>query len=188
MPDTRLNAIRAALRDPKRWKRWGLEALALLGIIIALTLWQNRGLPEGPAPALAGMDSDGIAVSLAEVRKDNTRDGVTRPTLVVFWATWCPVCRAEEDNIEAVARDWPVLSVAMQSGNAEDVDDHLVARRLTVPAVIDDDADIADLWKVRSVPTHFFVDSAGNIRFRMVGYASEFGLRARLWWLEQFPE
>ncbi|MDP3031990.1 MAG: protein disulfide oxidoreductase [Rhodocyclaceae bacterium] len=188
MSDSRLTAIRAALRDPKRWKRWAVEALVLLGIIVAITLWQNRGLPEGAAPPLEGIDSDGIAVSLAEMRKDNAREGQRRPTLVVFWATWCPVCRAEEDNIEAVARDWPVLSVAMQSGDAEDVDDHLVARRLTVPAVIDDDADIAELWKVRGVPTHFIVDAAGNIRFRMVGYTSELGLRARLWWVERFPE
>jgi thiol-disulfide isomerase/thioredoxin len=186
MPDNRLTSLRAALRDPKRWKRWALEALALLGIIVAITFWQNRGLPAGMAPELAGINSEGDVVSLAEMRK--AESGLARPTLVVFWATWCPVCRSEEDNIETVARDWPVLSVAMQSGDAEAVDDHIVARRLTVPAVIDDDADIAERWGVKSVPTHFIVDATGKIRFRMVGYASEYGLRARLWWVEQFSE
>lgn len=181
MSNSRLTAIRAALRDPKRWRRWALEALFLLGIVVAVTLWQNRGLPEGAAPPLAGRNNEGDSVSLVAMQAGG------RPILVAFWATWCPVCRAEEGNIEAVARDWPVLSVAMQSGDAEAVDDHLYGRQLTVPAVIDDDADIAELWRVKSVPTHFIVDAAGNIRFRLVGYASEFGLRARLWWVERFP-
>ncbi|MDP1607544.1 MAG: redoxin domain-containing protein [Rhodocyclaceae bacterium] len=177
----RLTAIRAAFSDPKRWKRWALEALLLLGIVVAITLWQNRGLPEGVAPPLVGKNNEGDSVSLAATREGG------RPILVAFWATWCPVCRAEEGNIEAVAKDWPVLSVAMQSGDAETVDDYLHGRRLTVPAVIDDDSDIAELWRVKIVPTHFIVDAAGNIRFRIVGYASEFGLRARLWWVERFP-
>ncbi|MDP3038203.1 MAG: redoxin family protein [Rhodocyclaceae bacterium] len=180
MTHPRLIAIRTALRDPKRWKRWALEALLLLGIVVAITLWQNRGLAEGAAPPLAGLRNDGVAVSLAGMQPG-------RPTLVVFWATWCPVCRAEEGNIEAVAKAWPVLSVAMQSGDAEAVDDHLHGRRLSVPAVIDDDGDIAELWRVKSVPTHFIVDTQGIIRFRIVGYASEYGLRARLWWVEKFP-
>lgn len=184
MPNNRLAAIRAALRDPKRWKRWSLQALVLILVVIAITLWQNRGLPQGAAPPLKGLRSDGVDVCLAETLKE---DSARRPTLVVFWGTWCPICRSEEDNIGAVAKDWPVISVALQSGTAEDVSEYLLARRLTLPAVIDDDSDIADLWGVRTVPAHFIVDSAGNIRFRFIGYASEFGLRARLWWVETFP-
>lgn len=41
-------------------------------------------------------------------------------------------------------------------------------------------------WGVRGVPTHFIVDGAGNIRFRVVGYATTWGLKARLWWAETF--
>lgn len=184
MPDTRFAAIRAALRDPKRWKRWALEACILVLVLIAIMLWQNRGLPEGAAPPLVGVRSDGVRVNLAEkIQADKSR----RPTLVVFWGTWCPVCRSEENNVDAVAKDWPVVYVALQSGTAEDVREYLLARRLSLPAVIDDDSDIADLWRVRTVPAHFIVDSAGNIRFRFIGYTSEFGLRARLWWVETFP-
>jgi hypothetical protein len=42
-------------------------------------------------------------------------------------------------------------------------------------------------WGVRGVPTHFVVDAAGNVRFRVVGYATTWGLKARLWWAETFP-
>jgi len=178
MPSPRLTAILAALRDPRRLRRWALELLILIAIVGAVTLWQNRGLPEGVAPPLTGVRTDG---SLAKVGSGGTA------SLVVFWATWCPVCRAEEGNIEAIAADRPVISVAMQSGDAATVAKYLKERGLAVPAVIDADGAIAADWRVRATPTHFVLDPAGNIRFRVVGYATTPGLRARLWWAETFP-
>lgn len=176
LPDP--TSILAALRDPKRWRRWALEALLLLAILAAITAWQNSGLVSGAAPPLAGVRTDGSQAKLGA--------GGTA-TLVVFWATWCPICKSEAGNIESVARDWPVISVAMQSGNLKEVAEYLAERGLKVPAIEDDDSNIADAWRVRGVPTHFVVDAAGNIRFRVVGYATTWGLRARLWWAERFP-
>jgi thiol-disulfide isomerase/thioredoxin len=187
----------AALRDPKRWRRWGIEALILVAMVIAIGVWQNRGLPEGAAPPLAGVRNDGVATSLAEIQKVGAASsGRFRPdglpaggtaTLVVFWATWCPVCKAEEDNISAVAADWPVVSVAMQSGDVVAVTKHLKERKLDLRAIVDEDGSIAADWRVRGVPAHFIIDPAGNIRFRVVGYATTLGLRLRLWWAQEFP-
>jgi thiol-disulfide isomerase/thioredoxin len=164
----------------KRWKRWMLEALAIIAVVVAVSLWQTRGLPEGPAPALAGTGIDGKPLDLAEVVR--TANG--KPVLVAFWATWCPVCKAEDGNIQSIATDHPVLSVAMQS---ENVAQHMQERGLSFAAIEDPDAALANDWKVRGVPSHFIVDGAGNVRFRVVGYATTWGLRARLWWAERFP-
>jgi thiol-disulfide isomerase/thioredoxin len=164
----------------KRWRRWMLEALAIIAVVVAVQLWQVRGLPEGPAPALAGSGIDGKPHDLAEV----VRAANGKPVLVAFWATWCPVCKIEEGNLQAVAADHPVLSVAMQS---ENVAKHLQERGLSFAAIDDPDATVASAWKVRGVPSHFIVDGAGNVRFRVVGYATTWGLRARLWWAERFP-
>jgi thiol-disulfide isomerase/thioredoxin len=170
--------ILAALRDPKRWRRWAFEALIVLAVVVGITLWQNRGLAEGSAPPLTGLRTDGTHIDL--------RDG-KKTTLVVFWATWCGVCKAEAGNIESVAADWPVITVAMQSGDLGEVARYLSEKGLWTPALGDDDGDIAQAWKVRSVPAHFIVDGVGNIRFRVVGYTTAWGLRARLWWAENFP-
>lgn len=163
----------------KRWRKRALEAGVILAVILGAQYWQTRGLPEGSAPPLAGTLLDGRSTSLEDTRK--TAGG--KPVLVVFWATWCPVCVAEEGNIEAVARDHPVLSVAMQS---EDVARHMRTRGLSFPAIDDPEGRIASAWKVNGVPAHFVVDGAGKVRFRVVGYATEWGLRARLWWSRQF--
>ncbi|MBI5784851.1 MAG: protein disulfide oxidoreductase [Rhodocyclales bacterium] len=164
----------------KRWRKWGLEALAIVAVVVAVQFWQVRGLPEGPAPALAGMGIDGKPLDLAEMLR--AADG--RPVLVAFWATWCSVCKAEDGNLQAIAADHPVLSVAMQS---ERLIKHMQERGLSFATIDDSDAALASQWKVRGVPSHFVVDGAGNVRFRVVGYATTWGLRARLWWAERFP-
>lgn len=171
----RLHALLTALRDPRRWKRWGLEALILIAIVGAVTAWQNRGLASGIAPPLEGVRTDGSYIKLGA--------GGTAQ-LVVFWATWCKVCRAEAGNIESVAADWPVIAVAMQSGDIDEVRTYLADKGLKTPALEDDDSIISKAWAVRVVPAHFIVDPAGNIRFRVVGYTTTLGLRARLWWAQ----
>lgn len=181
-------AFFAALRDPARWRRWGFEALILAAIVGAVSVWQNRGLPEGAAPPLAGLRNDGVHEDLVDkVGAGGTVSDAGKATLVVFWASWCPVCKAEEGNIVSVAADRPVVSVAMQSGDAAAVTKHLKERGIALPAIVDEGGALAAEWRVRGVPAHFIVDPAGNIRFRVVGYATTPGLRARLWWAENVP-
>lgn len=169
--------LRARLRGVLTRRR-AIEAALIVGVILGAQWWQARDLPDGAAPPLEGVRTDG---SRARVGAGDTA------TLVAFWATWCPVCKAEEDNLVAVAREHRVVSVAMQSGEAETVAKHLRERGIDLPAVVDADGRHAANWRVRGVPTHFVVDAAGNIRFRVVGYATTWGLKARLWWAQTFP-
>jgi len=162
----------------KRWQRRLLEAALILGVIFGAQYWQTRGLPEGIAPPLVGVLTDGQTIKVGA--------GDTA-TLVAFWATWCPVCKAEEGNIVAVAKDHRVIPVAMQSGDAATVLKHLKERGIDLPQLIDADSRHAMNWRVRGVPTHFVVDANGVIRFRVVGYATTWGLKARLWWAGAFP-
>ena len=166
---------------PPRWQRRLIEAVLILAVILGAQYWQVRGLPEGAAPPLAGVLTDGSQIKVGA--------GVTAggPTLVAFWTTWCPVCAAEEGNIVSVAKDYRVISVAMQSGEAATVMKHLKECEIDLPALIDADGRHAMNWGVQGVPTHFVVDGAGNIRFRVVGYATTWGLKARMWWAETFP-
>ena len=168
-------------------RRHMLEAGLIIALVSAVQLYQSSGLPDGAAPPLEGVRNDGSQGSLLKVGAGDTANQPNQPTLVVFWADWCPVCKAEEGNIESIAKDHRVLSVAMQSGDAAAVTKHLKERGLTQPALVDSDGRHAANWKVRGVPTHFIIDGAGNVRFRVVGYATTLGLRARLWWAATFP-
>ena len=191
------SSIVKALREQSGKKRRLLEIIVIVAVALGVQWFQTRGLPEGAAPPLAGMRSDGVVVALAtRVGVGGTAEGALtantvtavketqRPVLVVFWSTWCPVCKLEEGNITRVAERWPVLSVAMQSGDAATVSRHLQERNVALPALIDARGDQAMAWQVQGVPTHFIVDTSGQIRFRVVGYATTLGLMARLWWAE----
>ncbi len=182
MSAMRFPSLPKAFPPFKRWQRWLLEGGLILAVILGAQWWQARGLPEGAAPPLAGVLTDGTN---ARVGAGDTANGA--PTLVAFWATWCPVCSAEEGNIVSVAKEHRVVSVAMQSGDAAAVTKHLRERGIALPALVDADGRHASNWRVRGVPTHFVVDGDGNIRFRVVGYATTWGLKARLWWAERVP-
>jgi thiol-disulfide isomerase/thioredoxin len=122
---------------------------------------------------LAGVQLDGKPVALDAF--------AGRPVLVHFWATWCPICRAEQGSIDALARDTPVITVAMQSGDRDAVVQHLRNETLSFPVLNDPDGVIAAQWGVRAVPASFIVDGAGRIRYVEVGYTTGIGLRLRLW-------
>ena len=195
-----LSALRRQLADPKRWRRWALDALVVFALVGAISLWRTSGMADGMAPPLSGLRTDGSIVSLSggiatlpgsgesppKLGAGRTAPAPERARLVVFWASWCKVCKVEAGNIEALAEDWPVISVAMQSGERDEVAEYLEERGLTVPALVDDDGVIAQAWGVHAVPAHFVVDAAGNIRFRVAGYATKWGLAARLWWASAF--
>jgi len=145
----------------------------LLVLILGIRAWQQSGTASGPAPALAGELLDGKPVALAAF--------AGKPVLVHFWATWCPICRAEQGSIDALARDVPVITVAMQSGSREEVIQFLRKETLSFPVLNDPDGVIAAQWGVRAVPASFIVDGAGQIRFLEIGYTTGVGLRLRLW-------
>lgn len=151
--------------------------MLLIAVVAGVRAWQHRDAPSGAAPALAGqLLGGGPYVDLAQARE--------RPMLVHFWATWCAICAAEQDSIEAIARDHPTLTVAMQSGPDAVVERHMAQEALGFPVLNDSDGSVAARWGVRAVPATYVVDARGQIRFLEVGYSTELGLRLRLWWAD----
>lgn len=164
------------VKAPSRRRRWwwlALQVMVVVAIIAGIRVWQQRDLASGPAPARAGVLLDGRPVAVL------ARAG--EPMLVHFWATWCPICSAEQGSIEALSQHYPTLTVAMQSGSDVEVVGHLRKESLTFPVLNDPEALVSRQWGVRAVPTSFIVDAQGRIRFVEVGYTTSLGLRLRLW-------
>ena len=111
-------------------------------------------------------------------------DPARGPFLVHFWATWCPICRLEQDSIASIAADRPVITVATTSGDSGELADYLAEHGLEMPVLMDEDGTIARAWGVNGVPSSFVIDTAGRIRHAGTGYSTEVGLRLRLWWTE----
>lgn len=147
-------------------------ALILLAVL-ALQHQRARDLAAGPAPALAGTLLDGRPFDLAQLQG--------RPALVYFWASWCGVCKAMQHNIDALQNDVPMVSVALQSGDAAEVRRYLAEKGSRMPTLLDEDGALATRYGLRGVPAAFVLGPDGSIRYTALGYSTELGLRLRLW-------
>ena len=170
-----LRAPDKARPAPPRWLRWTRDIAFFLVVFAAIQWWQSRDLVAGAAPPLLGHLVDGAPFQL---------DPARGPFLVHFWATWCPICRLEQDSIASIAADRPVITVATTSGDSGELADYLAEHGLQMPVLMDEDGTIARAWGVSGVPSTFVIDTAGRIRHAGTGYSTELGLRLRLWWTE----
>lgn len=156
------------------WLRRGLEVFLFIILIMGVRAWQQRDVVKGIAPPLIGVMLDDKAYILASKPK--------HPVLVHFWATWCPICRAEQGSIESIAHDNPnVITIAMQSGSSDIVQQYMHDQGINFPVINDEAGHISASWGVQAVPASFIVDSKGEIRNVEIGYTTEIGLRIRLW-------
>ena len=167
------------LADPSRktWYRrvlgWLVQGLLLLAVVFLAHLWYTRDVVSGSAPPLVGRTLQGESFDLFEAR--------TKPLVVHFWATWCPVCRLELGNIAGLQADHRIISVAMLSGSDQEVLAYLKDQGLDLPVISDPEGKLAGRWGVTGVPATFVLDATDRIRFVEVGYTTSLGLRARLW-------
>lgn len=163
----------------KKWLRIIIEVLIIIGIILAIRAWQQRDIVVGVAPNFQNIMLNG--------KTANLKDYSGKPVLIHFWADWCPFCKFEESSVSNIQKDWPVLTIAFQSGDKSAVTKHMDERKIQDwPTIVDQDGRLAELFGVKGVPTSIIVDADGNIRFSEVGLTSEWGLRLRLWWSSTF--
>ncbi|MBL3519083.1 redoxin domain-containing protein [Aliarcobacter lanthieri] len=113
--------------------------------------------------------------SIYEVKND-------KPLLIHFWATWCPICSLEEQNIEKISKDYEVITIATQSGSLEEIKEYLEKNSLSFKVVNDEEGILSKKFNIKAFPTTFIYDENQNQKFTEVGYTSTLGLYLRMWW------
>lgn len=106
----------------------------------------------------------------------------SKPLIIHFWASWCPTCKLEADNIQRLSNYCNVITIAVNSGTDNEINNYLKEHNLDFKVVNDKNSIYAKKFNVSAYPTTFIYDKERNLVFSEVGYTSTLGLYIRLLW------
>ena len=105
-----------------------------------------------------------------------------KPVLVHIWATWCPVCKLEAQNINKLSQYYEVVTIAVNSGQDNDIKDYMLDNQLNYRVINDSSGLLAKKFNIAAYPTTFIYDAKRELVFSEVGYTSTIGLFLRMFW------
>jgi len=157
-----------------KWRGYAINVLLFVILVAGIRFWQQRDMATGVAPGLKGVTLEGHPYTLATQ--------TDKPVLVHFWATWCSICRLEQDTINAIAHDdASVVTVAIQSGKPDEVSRYIQEQGVDFMVINDQKSTISRAWGVHAVPASFIISPSGKISFIEVGYTTNIGFKLRMW-------
>jgi peroxiredoxin len=157
----------------KRWISWLIYIVLFVVVMLGANWWKSRDALSGDLSEFSGELMDGTTFTLA--------DYAGKPILFHFWATWCPICNLQKDNIQSISQDYPVISVVSWSEGKAAVNTYMQENHLTFPVMLDNSGKLAQTFGLKGVPASFILNQHGEIKFVEAGYSTEYGLRFRLW-------
>jgi peroxiredoxin len=122
------------------------------------------------APAVSGTTLEGKPLDLSAYRG--------QVVVLNFWASWCPPCRAEAEDLERVYRDTRSLGVQFVGVNIKDDSrsQALTFQRshdVTYPSLFDQPGSIALLFRdslpPQAIPSTLVIDRQGRLAARGLG-------------------
>jgi len=115
---------------------------------------------------------------LAQINKYNELETIRlsdlqgKGVMLNFWGTFCPPCEAEMPYMESLYPKYAddIEIVAVNLDNSEMVIHQFIDKHdLTFPVVHDRNSDVLDLYKVKPLPSTFFIDPEGKIVDKVEG-------------------
>jgi len=121
------------------------------------------GASAGPAADFTLPDLDGRTVTLAALLGK-------KPVLLVFWATWCPECKAAIPEINALTtgplgETLQVFGLAFRESGKK-VAMAVKSRGIRYPVLLDEQGQAARAYGVVGIPTYVLIDRKGNVAWR----------------------
>jgi peroxiredoxin len=119
---------------------------------------------------------DGKTVKSADIKG--------KVVLAVFWATWCPYCRKEMPDIEALnaklkQQGLQVLALSLDADSFA-VESYLKDNDFSFPVAMRSPAHQEVFGRIAATPTHVLLDRGGVVRLKQTGVISRERLESRI--------
>ncbi|MEO8083553.1 MAG: redoxin domain-containing protein [Ardenticatenales bacterium] len=111
-----------------------------------------------PAPDVEMPSPDGTLHKLSDFRG--------KPLMVNFWATWCGPCRAEIPLFvyaHQTNKDKLVILGVDSQETPQQVTPFMASFKMEYPMVIDTNGNASSVYRVKALPTTFFIDANGIV-------------------------
>lgn len=154
-------------------------------LLLAACARSETGQSGDPAP-LATAPQVGVAVGqqAPELQLENLAGERVRlsdlrgqPVMINFWAVWCGYCRSELPEMQEVYeayRDQGFVILAVDVQEERSVVQPFVEELvLTFPILLDGQGEVSRSYRVRALPTSYFLDQGGVIVARELGPVDE---------------
>lgn len=122
------------------------------------------------APDFTLRTLDGKTVELAQ------NDG--KPTLINFWASWCPPCKEEMPHIQKAYEKYGdrvrFLMVNLTAlDDRENMERYIRRENFTFPVLLDETGEVGKRYNTFSIPQTYIVNEKGEIVRKIVGAMSK---------------
>jgi len=105
--------------------------------------------------------------------------------LVNFWATWCPPCRREMPDLDALYntfKDRGFVVLAISDEEAAQLAPFIRERKISYPVLLDPGRKVNDVFSVEGIPKSFVYDRSGKM------VAQSIAMRSRTQFLEMLAQ
>ncbi|GAB2961460.1 hypothetical protein GCM10027280_57800 [Micromonospora polyrhachis] len=148
-----------------------------------VTAVELTGAASGPPPAV-GKPAQDFTATTVDGQPVSLSEHKGKPIWLTFGASWCAPCRAEAPDIQAAydqAKANGVVVIAVYlSEDAKDVRDYAIRLGLDFLHVADPETRIASAYRVMGIPTHYFINRAGELHSIKVGVLNRARMDAAL--------
>ena len=145
-----------------------LRYFLLIAVLVACSETKIGPYEGQQAPSLRGTSLSGVPVELAQMKD--------KPTVVVFWASWCGPCKKEAPEVVKLAQSYGDRVNILGVNAGEDMATAQRASKawgMTWPVVSDGDRSLAKRFKLVGVPLVLIIDRDGLVRHRNNGVPSD---------------
>lgn len=153
-------------------KMFSLTALLSLSLAVALPA-KAAGLPKGVIEIVPPRAAPPLKLSNMDGEQTELSTYFGKWVMVHFWASWCGPCRRELPTLDRMAGELvPKVIRLVMVNTAEKEDDVFVFMGGVAPnldTLLDRDGEVTNAWQPRGLPSTYFVDPDGRIRYVALG-------------------